>query len=280
VKQKNLAILYTVIAAFLWSIAGVFIKWLSQDAFTILFYRSLFAGILFAIVFRKEVLKVNKLTVISCLFYVPLLMCFVTATKLTTAANAIFLQYTAPALVLLVEPILLKTKLTKANIWTVVFCILGMGLFFVDQVTAPDNWLGIMLAVFSGFMLAGLIIVQKMNHSGGQIASIFWGNVLVCFVTSSWFVSSPWPQSIELVYLIILGCGQLGLGYIFFLRGQRHLSATESSLISMLEPILNPLWVIIGYGEIPSLWALIGGLLILLTLTVRMFIVKNEVSKG
>jgi drug/metabolite transporter, DME family len=275
-EQRNRAILYTVIAALLWSVSGVFIKLLSQDAFTILFYRSFFAAIMFGIIFRKDVLKVTKYTIIGCLFYVPLLVSYVVSTKLTTAANAIFLQYIAPALILLIEPLLLKTKLTKVNIWTVILCMAGMCLFFIDQLTAPDNWLGIFLAIFSGFMLAGITIVQKMNTPSGQVASVFWGNILVCITTSYWFVTSPLPQNVEMIYLVILGVGQLGLGYIFFLKGQRHLSATESSLISMLEPILNPVWVVIGYGEVPGIWALAGGLLIILTLIVRMFVVKSR----
>jgi drug/metabolite transporter, DME family len=273
---RSRAILYTVIAAILWSTAGVFIKLLSQDAFTILFYRSFFAAILFLIIFRKEIFKVNKLTGIAVLFYAPLLICFVTSTKLTTAANAIFLQYTAPALVLLVEPIFLKTKLSKINIWTVILCISGMALFFVDQLAAPDNWLGIVIACFSGLMLTGLIVTQKMNNNSGQLAAVFWGNVAVCVITLPWFMESAYPSVGELSYLMILGFGQLGLGFIFFLRGQQHLTAIESSLISMLEPILNPVWVIIGYGETPGLWALMGGLLIVVTLIVRMFLVRQK----
>jgi drug/metabolite transporter, DME family len=275
-STRNRAILYTVIAAILWSIAGVFIKLLSQDAFTILFYRSLFAAILFLAIFRKEVLKLNKYTVIACFIYAPLLITFVTSTKLTTAANAIFLQYTAPALVLLFEPIFLKAKLTKLNIWTVVLCMSGMCLFFVEQLVRPDNWLGIILAAIGGLLLAGLFIVQKMNTSEGQRSTIFWGNILVCLITAPWFLDAPWPNGQEMSYLAILGIGQLGLGYVFFIMGYKHLTAIESSLIGMLEPILNPVWVVFGYGEVPGLWALFGGLVIIGTLIVRMFVLKGQ----
>ncbi|HRO73277.1 MAG TPA: DMT family transporter, partial [Saprospiraceae bacterium] len=143
---RSRAVLMTVAAAVFWSTGGLIIKILPQDAFTILFYRSLYAAILFIFIFRKSLLRINKISIVSSLFYAPLLILFVSATKLTTAANAIFLQYSAPAFVLLLEPYFNKVRLTKINIVTVILCFTGMCLFFVEQFSKPDNWLGIWLA--------------------------------------------------------------------------------------------------------------------------------------
>lgn len=274
--QHRLAIWSTVIAAILWSTGGLFVKLLTLDAFTILFYRSFYAAILFIIIFRKQLLKVNKLTFVSALFYAPLLICFVSATKLTTAANAIFLQYTAPAFILILEPFFVRTKLLKINVITVILTFLGMILFLFDDFSNPENVWGIILALGSGVVLTGLLLSQKMNAPVYQPGAVFWGNILVCLITLPWFIQNPYPDIIQNSYLLILGFGQLGFGFALFVYGQKHLPAIESSLISMLEPVLNPIWVIIWYGEIPGLFAVAGGTLILITLIYRMLYLNTS----
>ncbi len=275
-NQHRLAIWSTVIAAILWSTGGLFVKLLTLDAFTILFYRSFYAAILFIIIFRKQILRVNKLTFVSALFYAPLLICFVSATKLTTAANAIFLQYTAPAFILILEPFFVRTKLLKINVITVILTFLGMILFLFDDFSSPENVWGITLALGSGIVLTGLLISQKMNAPVFQPGAVFWGNILVCLVTLPWFINNPFPDVTQNSYLLILGFGQLGLGFALFVYGQKHLPAIESSLISMLEPILNPIWVIIWYGEIPGFFAVAGGTVILVILVFRMLYLNTS----
>jgi drug/metabolite transporter, DME family len=276
VDQRTKGIYATIIAAIIWSTAGLFIKLLTQDAFTILFYRSLFSATAFLVILGRNALYINKLTIIGALFYAPLIFCFVTSTKLTSAANAIFLQYAAPAYVLLLEPYLLKTKLKRIDILTVVLCIFGLLLFFMDQFEKPENWLGMLLAVFSGFMWTGLVLSQRKNEPKYQGGSIFYGNIIVIICMIPWFKAAPYPQGTELIYLLFLGFVQLGLGFILFTYGQRHIPAIDSSLIAMIEPLLNPVWVIIGYGEVPSMWAFIGGGVILSSLIVRMLWVRRK----
>ncbi len=275
-NTQKWALLATLGAAILWSVGGLFIKILPQGALTILFYRSFYAAIIFLMIFRKKLWLINRLSWISAGFYAALLILFVNATKLTTAANAIFLQYTAPAIVLLLEPYLVKTRLTKINIITVILTFIGMLLFFVEQFSAPDNNLGILLALISGFMLAGLLISQKMNRAEYQPGAVFLGNILVCLVTIPWFFNTPWPTFMENNYLMIMGFGQIGLGYALFVYGQKYLPALESSLIAMLEPVLNPVWVFIGYGEFPGYWAILGGAVIVMTLIGRMYILEKN----
>ena len=270
-SHRRFGIIMTILAATLWSTGGLFIKLLPVDAFTILFYRSFYAAVIFIIIFRKSLFRFNKLSLVSILFYAPLLIAFVTSTKLTTAANAIFLQYTAPAVVLLLEPYFVRTKLTKINIFTVAVCFAGMCLFFVEQFSRPDNWLGIWIAFFNGLILAGFLIIQKMNKPEFLPGAVFLGNVVVCLITLPWFIENPFPTFQENNYLMILGFGQLGLGFALFLFGQKYLPAIESSLISMLEPLLNPVWVFIGYGENPGYWAMVGGLVIIAALIFRLY---------
>ncbi len=273
VTRRN-AVLATVIGAVFWSTGGLFIKLLPQDAFTILFYRGFYAAIIFLILFRKSLFQFNKLSLVSILFYVPLVVSFVTATKLTTAANAIFLQYTAPVLVMIFEPYLARTKLKPINLVTVIVTMLGLCLFFVDQFSRPESWLGIWIALGSGLFLAGLLVTQKLNKPQYIPSTVFWGNVLLCIITVPWFISSPLPSFGENNYLMLLGFVQIGLGYTFFMYGQKYLAAIESSLIAMMEPLLNPLWVFIGYGERPGLWALVGGMVIIVALIFRLYWVE------
>lgn len=270
-SDRRFGIIMTILAATLWSTGGLFIKLLPLDAFSILFYRSFYAAVIFIIIFRKSLFRFNKLSLVSILFYAPLLIAFVTSTKLTTAANAIFLQYTAPAVVLLLEPYFIRTKLTKINIFTVAVCFAGMCLFFVEQFSRPDNWLGIWIAFFNGLILAGFLIIQKMNKPEFLPGAVFLGNIVVCLITLPWFIENPFPTFQENNYLMILGFGQLGLGFALFLFGQKYLPAIESSLISMLEPLLNPVWVFIGYGENPGYWAMVGGLVIIAALIFRLY---------
>ncbi|KXK40771.1 MAG: EamA family transporter [Saprospiraceae bacterium] len=279
-KHRNKAIWMTVAAALFWSTGGLFIKILPQDALTIVGYRSFYAALLFIPIFGRKLLLFNRITLITALFYAPLLIMFVTATKLTTAANAIFLQYSAPAFVLIAEPYFTKTRLKKINIITVVLCFIGMTLFFVEQFTRPESWLGILIAAGSGIVLAGFLLGQKMNRSEYQPGAVFWGNILVCLFTLPWIINTPLPTMAENGYLMLLGFGQLGLGYALFVYGQKYLPALESSLIGMIEPLLNPVWVFIGYGENPGLWAVAGGLLIIGTLVFRMYWLEVQSKKS
>ncbi|MBK9981911.1 MAG: DMT family transporter [Saprospiraceae bacterium] len=278
-SQYTRGILMTVLAAIVWSTGGVLVKLISLDAFTILFFRSLYAGIFFLIVFRSEALKFDSRVLIVSLCYAPLLICFVCATKMTTAANAIFLQYISPAVVLFVEPRLLKTKMLNYNIITVIVCTFGLSFFLFGQ-NGVHHWLGDGLALLSGFFSAALILSLKVSNKSQQMSGILLGNIWVVLITLPWFLKSTHPSLNENLMLAFLGFIQIGLGYLLFTYGQRRIPAIESSLIALLEPILNPIWVLIGYHEMPSLWSWIGGSIIILTLFARMLYLKysNKVS--
>lgn len=274
-NQHIRGIIATMAAALIWSTAGVLVKLLEQDAFTILCYRSLYAGLLFLAVFRKEALHFDRRAFLISLFYAPLLICFVTSTKLTTAANAIFLQYLAPAIVLVLEPKLLGIKLKRYNLITVCLCVAGLSFFLIEQKGTGHHWLGDGLATLSGFLLAGLILALRFSNRQQQVSGILLGNIWVVLITLPWFLKAGPPTGQEHVMLAFLGFIQIGVGYLFYTYGQRRITALETSLLSMLEPILNPIWVVIWYGEKPSVWAMVGGAIILLALIGRMFYIRT-----
>ena len=273
--QYTRGILATTAAALIWSTAGVLVKLISLDAFTILFYRSLYAGLLFLIMYRREALHIDRRALLISVFYAPLLICFVTSTKLTTAANAIFLQYISPAIVLVLEPRLLGVKMKRYNLITVTACMFGMSFFLLGQPEGGNHWLGNGLAMMSGFFLAGLVLALRFSNRSEQVSGIVLGNFWVVLITLYWFIQSPPPTWTEHGMLAYLGFIQIGLGYVFFTYGQRRIPALETSLISMLEPILNPVWVVIWYGEKPVIWSLIGGGIIILALVVRQLYIQQ-----
>jgi drug/metabolite transporter, DME family len=278
-KDHRKGFIAVLIAAILWSTGGMFIKLVSWDAFQLSGIRSLFAAIVFFILYRKDILNVNGFTIINALLYAAVLIFFVMATKLTTAANAIFLQYTAPIYVLFLEPVINKTPFLKINVYTIILCFAGMLLFFVGELE-PGHMTGNLLGLLSGAAFAAFLLGMRKNKPEYQLNTIFYGNILIfiiCFSSilgiSTFTLSDVWMTA-------YLGIFQIGLAYAIFSYGLKRVFAIEASLISMIEPVLNPVWVYLGYGEIPSFFAIIGGLIIITAISIRTILLESPAMKA
>ncbi|MDX1940192.1 MAG: DMT family transporter [Saprospiraceae bacterium] len=274
-SAHQIGVFAVVISALLWSTGGLFIKLLPFEPMTILFYRSVCAAVLFGVLFHKSLLKINGLTLLISLFYVGLMTTFVFATKMTTAANAIFLQYTAPIYVLLLEPLLFRIPLERINIATIIVCFLGMALFFLGDLELGDMLANI-ISLASGILLAALMLGQRKNDPAHHETAIFWGNIIMLLIAMPSYAQSPSPTLEQWLMLLFLGFVQIGLGYLFFTYGLKRVLAIEGSLLAMLEPILNPVWVFLGYGETPSKFAILGGMIIVAMLAIRTIIVERK----
>ncbi len=257
-----------IVAALLWSTGGIFIKLVTLNAYQLSAIRSFFAASVFLLLFRKDAIKGGWFTILNAIFYSGILILFVVATKLTTAANAIFLQYTAPIYVLLLEPLLLKTKLERINVITIVLCFAGMSLFFVGKISA-GHMTGNLIALLSGVSFAAFLLGLRKNKPEYQFSSIFWGNVIIAVVCLPEVFNISEVLVSDFLMTAFLGIFQIGIAYAFFSYGLKKVLAIEASLISMIEPVLNPVWVYLGYGEQPSLYAIAGGIIILLTIAGR-----------
>ena len=264
--QKGLAAVF--LAALLWSSGGLFIKLVPYTPMQISFFRCSIAAVTFAIIFRKSVLRVNKLSILSSFFYAGTLICYVIAMKTTTAANTIFLQSTAPIYVLIFEPILNKTNWEKANIITIAVCFVGMILFFLGGLE-PGQLEGNLLALLSGIFFAALFLGLKKNDKQYQQNSIFVGNVIVAIICIPFLTTLQEIVFTDFWKVIYLGVFQIAIAYAFFSTSLKNVFAVEASIISMVEPVLNPVWVFIGYGEVPAVTAIIGGIIIITAITVR-----------
>lgn len=272
------------IAVFLWSTGGLFIKLTSLDAYQVTFFRSLFAAVTVLILTRKHGLKINAFGVFTSIIYALLLFLFVWATKKTTAANAIFLQYTAPIYILVLAPFVIGEKFHVRDLITVVIVLAGMSLFFVGQLRLED-YQGNIAALGSGVLLGLYIMLLKHPQvvgtpqlvAGANYKSInpaiavIYGNFLLAAVTIPSGISAlPIMTSIDWFAVTFLGIVQIGISYILFIKGVRAgTRPLDASLIGFIEPLLNPVWVFIFVGERPSQWALVGGAIIITAIAVH-----------
>ena len=256
------------VAAIIWSSGGLFIKLVTLTPMQISFFRCSVAAITFAIIFRKRILQYNWLTVLNSVFYAGVLIFYVIAMKNTTAANAIFLQSTAPIYVLIFEPIINKTRYEKSNIITIGICFFGMILFFLGDLT-QGQLEGNIYGLMAGILFAAFFFGMKKNDKKYQQSSIFLGNIFVALISLPFIFTIDELAFTDLWMVSFLGVFQIAIAYAFFSFGLKRDIAVEASIISMVEPMLTPLWVFIGYGEVPATTAIIGGLIIIAVISVR-----------
>jgi len=284
IPQHKKGLIFISFAALMWSSGGLFIKVLSLDAYQISFYRSLIAVLTIVIIslLQKKSLKFefDIVSILCSITYAFILILFVIATKLTTAANAIFLQFTAPIYLLFLEPIFLKTKFEKRNLIALIFCLIGMSLFFFGRLDF-SNIKGNLFAIGSGicFALFSLFLKWKkqLHKTESTIIYIVVGNFLVCAFCLPIVLDKLLIDSTQFLILIFMGVFQIGISYIIFNEGIKYISATESMIIAMLEAVLNPVWVFLGVGEVPTVYAIIGSIIILFAILWRNFFVNpNE----
>ena len=210
--------------------------------------------------------------------YAACLTLFVLANRLTTAANTIFLQSTAPLYMLFLAPWLLKEPVRREDLGFMLAVGVGLALFFVgvDQpaASAPDPERGNLLALASGFCWAlavgGLRWLTAGEGRGSPQAAVVSGN-LTAFVVALPLALPVETRSVAADWAIIgyLGVFQIALAYVFVTSAIRHIPAVEASIILLLEPVLNPLWAWLVHREAPGLWALLGGAIILGATTYR-----------
>ena len=164
--------------------------------------------------------------------------------------------------ILIFEPILTKTKYERTNIITVGVCMIGMILFFVGKLE-PGHLEGNLIALISGITFAALFLGMKKIEPKYQQSSIFWGNIIVALICIPFLSSLEMITLSDLWMVTFLGVFQIAFAYAFFASGLKRVIAVEASIISMVEPVFNPVWVFLGYGETPTIYSIIGGLIIL-----------------
>lgn len=266
-------VIFVLFGVLLWSTGGLFIKMTTLDAFAVNAGRSLFAAITVALFTYKKGLKLDRFTLLTSFLYAGTLTCFVYANKTTTAANAIFLQYTAPIYILILAPFVLKEKFRFRDLITVAICLAGMSLFFLEAPNeenklASNIFLGNIVALASGVFFGLYFLFLRHPRSlenKNPAISVFYGNLLiVLFMLPLLAQNPPAPNATDALAILFLGVFQIGIAYLLFTKGiAEGVRSLDASIIGFVEPLLNPVWVFLFIGETPSKWAILGGAIII-----------------
>ena len=266
------------IAAMLWSTSGYLLILVDWNPLAITGSRSLFALIPMLIMFGKPrpiwkkapgEHKRSLAPIMGALCYTATLFLFVTANRLTTAANAIMLQYTAPVYVAFMSVFLLKEKVRKQDIITVAIVMAGILLFFMGDLDPRGLW-GNVLALASGVAFGGVAICLRMMKNNAEYRpadSIMWGNVLCVVLGLPFVLYYDMPGMVSWLGIALLGIFQLGLAYCLYVKSVKHVTALELTLVPIIEPLLNPILVAIFAFQVPGVFAIIGGVIVISAVT-------------
>lgn len=250
------------LAALCWSLGGVLIKSIDWPPMAIAGGRSAIAIPMILLCIGRPRFTFSRAQIGGALGYAGTVILFVFATRMTTAANAIFLQYTAPIYVALIGRWYLGERASRIDWVVIAVALLGIALFFLDRLTVAGLW-GNIIALGSGLAFAAVALFLRKEKAGSPVASIVLGNILVALAGLPFIWQAPSLGTGGLWRLALLGTVQLGIPYVLYAIAIKQVTALEATLIPLLEPVLNPLWVMLALGERPGPWAILGGVLVL-----------------
>lgn len=274
--KRNTAVLMLAAAAVLWSLGGFLIKSVELHPLAIAGTRSSIALLVIWGFVGRPKFSWSKAQLGGALAYAATVILFVAANRLTTAANAIMLQFTAPIYVALLAQKFLHEKNSPLDWVAIVTTFAGIAMFFVDFLS-PAGMLGNVFALLSGVSFACLVVFLRYQKEGSPILSILLGNALTALIGLP-FLALGTPAAADWLPLIVLGVVQLGIPYILYSLAIKHVSALDAILIPVLEPLLNPVWAFLLLRETPGQWALLGGFVVLASVTMRHVFVSKETA--
>jgi len=261
------------LAALLFSTGGTVIKAISLTSWQVVCLRSLVAAaVLLAATGAWRGLSWRTLLVGGA--QAATMMTFVVANKLTTAANAVFLQASAPLYIAALGPFLLAEHVRRRDLPLLVAILVGVVLLFAGSqeplATAPHRVLGTLIGVLSGFSwsltVMGMRWLGKRDTAGDSVATgaaAISGNLLACAVAAPFAFPLPAMPTADVAGIVYLGVFQISGAYLLLSSGIRHVPAAKASLLLLVEPALSPVWAWLVHGEAPGLWPIIGGVLII-----------------
>jgi drug/metabolite transporter (DMT)-like permease len=267
VQMKSRAVSFLVMAALLWSLGGLLIKLVDWNPMAIAGTRSAIAAVVMISFRPKMRFNLGPAQLGGAFCYAATVVLFVVANKWTTAANAILLQYTAPVYVALLSNWFLKERITRADIIAIITALGGMILFFLDDLSSGGIW-GNIVAILSGIAFAGTALCLRKQKDESPLESLFLGNI-IAFLAGLGFMLHSSPTAGSWPGLVLLGVFQLGFSYILYAEAIKHVTALEAILIPIIEPVLNPIWVFLLLKEKPGAWAVLGGIIVLVSVSIR-----------
>lgn len=263
------AVGFLLLAALGWSLAGVLFKLVDWPPLAAAGGRGLVSALFLIAVFGRQLrFTGSPLQLGTAFVYAGCTVLFAIANKMTTAANAILLQYTAPVWIALFGAWLLKERATRADWLTIAASFVGMALFLYEGLQL-NNLAGILVSLASGVFFAAMIMLLRKQKDASPLESIILGNLLGFLLSLPVMWTAGVPSAGSLTALVVLGIVQLGIPYLLYARAIPHVTALEAALIPVIEPILNPVWVMLFIGERPSPLSLLGGVIVVGAVTWR-----------
>ncbi len=267
-QNKNKAALLMAVTALIWSSGGLAIKLVDCNPMFITGMRSAISAFTLALLLQGRFkFSWSRAQLGAAVGYAGLLITNVIATKLTTSANAILLAYTAPIYVALLAPLFLRERTRPVDWLFIGVTTVGMVLFFLDKLSPNGLW-GNLVAVGTGICYAAFTLCMRAQKSTSPAESVMLGHILTALVGIP-FLLHGLPDANGWLGLAYLGVVQQGFSLVLYIWCIKRLGALESILIMTLEPIFNPIWVALGYGEFPGQWAIIGGMVVIGAVTLR-----------
>jgi drug/metabolite transporter (DMT)-like permease len=254
-------------AGILWSTGGVLIKWIDWHPLAIAGMRSIISAVVLLGLIRKPKFNWSVPQVGGAIAFTATVLLFVTSTKLTTAANAILLQYTAPIYTALFAGGFLHERTEWYDWLAVVVVFGGIMLFFLDELSLRGTW-GSILAALSGVSWAWVGLFLRKQRHGSPFESVLLGHIIAGLIGIP-FMCKHVPASDVWLGLVMLGVFQMGLSYYMYARAIKRVRALDAMLVLTIEPVLNPMLVFLFIGEVPGRMALVGGGIVLCVVTAR-----------
>ena len=268
-NPERRAMLQMLLVGILWSFGGILIKLIPWNGLVIAGARSFIAAIMMYAYMRVKKLKmiVNGRTLSIGLVTFAVFSLLLTAYKLTTAANAIVLQYTAPIFVLIFSVLFLRQKVRGGDILAVLMTTAGIALFFFNQL-GSGSALGNVLALVSGVFFALVFFISGNSSEEARMSGLVLGHIMTAVMGAIMaFIYPPAVTTQSVLLIVLLGVVQIGIPYTLYSVAVKNCPPLMCSVISVIEPLLNPVWVFLAMGERPSYWALIGAVVVLVTIT-------------
>lgn len=254
-------VILLVITSLGWSLSGVIIKTVEMEALPIAFYRSAIAGLFVGgWALGRGSYALEKSSLYTAGAYCGAVILLVVSTKATTAANAIILQYAAPAIVFVLAIPLLNERPSRQDWWVLASTMLGVGCIFTQG--GGGSFAGIAYGLASGVGFALLTVLLRRYQHSDPLQTISFNNLVVAILLLPWVWDQLALSPRDMVLMLIMGTVQLGGPYVLYAYALRRVVARDAALISLLEPLLNPVWVFLVVGEVPAASTFLGGLCI------------------
>lgn len=267
-KNLHAGIIAMASTAFLWSLAGLFIKMIDWHPVTIAGMRSLIAAIVILIVLKRPKITFSAPQIGATIANAATMLLFVSANKTTTAANAILLQYFAPVITAFIGAALLKERIHKEYYFALPLVIVGLAIMFFDEL-GGGRLFGNVMALLSAFTFSAFFICLRIQKEGSPLESVLLSHLftaLICLI-ASFFLPIPHFTRTSIIAITALGVVQIGIPAILLSFAIKRITAVQATLIAVIEPVFNPVWVFVILGEIPGVTTLLGGCIIICAVT-------------